>query len=91
MSFSFCGKFQIALSRIDSHSFLSSLRIVNSLMFLVPTVSVMKQQQSKEAIPIDKKQTNIGKEQTNTHLRAKRELRKPHYLEDFVTSFGSNR
>jgi len=43
---------------------------------------VMNQQQSKDA---------ADKEQTNTHLRAKRKLHKPHHLEDFVTSFGTKR
>lgn len=50
---------------------------------------VMKQPQSKEAV--DKMQTNTSKEQTNIHTRAKRELRIPHYLEDFVTSIGNHR
>ncbi|RZB65912.1 Peptidyl-prolyl cis-trans isomerase CYP22 [Glycine soja] len=50
---------------------------------------VMKQPQSKEAA--DKMQTNTSKEQTNVHTRAKRELRIPQYLEDFVTSIGNHR
>ena len=41
---------------------------------------VMKQQQNK-----------TDKKQTNTHLRDKRELCKPHNLEDFVTSFWTKR
>lgn len=45
-------------------------------------ISVMKQQQqSKDELQADKGETN-------TNLRAKRELRKSHHLEEFVTSFG---
>ena len=55
-------------------------------------ITVMKQQQQNKAeVQLDKKQTNIDKKQTNTHLKAKRELCKPHHLEDFVTSFGTKR
>lgn len=40
-----------------------------------------QQQQSKDELQADKGETN-------TNLRAKRELRKSHHLEEFVTSFG---
>ena len=78
----------LLIGPFDEHLYLLII-ILYQFCILIFWVFVMKQPQSIEAA--DKVQTSNSREQGNVHTRAKRELRTPQYLEDFITSKRNHR